>query len=162
MSFSRRTLSLATVVLVLAVLGAGVWWRLGGFSQEAEAGTVAVLLPGAFYFLGEEQAPPVAAFREHGVPMAVATDLNPGSSPIASPLIAMNMACVLFGLTPEEALTGMTRTAAAVLGFADERGVLASGAHADLAVWNVGHPAELSYWIGGNPCLAVVQNGVVR
>jgi imidazolonepropionase len=133
-----------------------------GARAMAEAGTVAVLLPGAFYFLGEEQAPPVAAFREHGVPMAVATDLNPGSSPIASPLIAMNMACVLFGLTPEEALTGMTRTAAAVLGFADERGVLASGAHADLAVWNVGHPAELSYWIGGNPCLAVVQNGVVR
>ena len=96
-----------------------------GARAMAEAGTLAVLLPGAFYFLGEEQAPPVAAFREHGVPMAVATDLNPGSSPIASPLIAMNMACVLFGLTPEEALTGMTRTAAAVLGFADERGVLA-------------------------------------
>ena len=128
----------------------------------AGAGTVAVLLPGAFYFLGEDRAPPVEALRKHGVAMAVASDFNPGSSPVASPLTAMNMACVLFGLTPEEALTGMTRTAAQVLGPDGESGVISKGACADLAVWDIGHPAELSYWIGTNPCLAVVQGGALR
>ena len=89
----------------------------------------------------------------------VATDLNPGSAPLTSPLLAMNMACVLFGLTPEEALAGMTRNAAPVLGMGGERGVLEMGAHGDLAVWDVGHPAELSYWMGANPCRTVVHAG---
>jgi imidazolonepropionase len=129
----------------------------------AEAGTAAVLLPGAFYFLRERTVPPVAGFREHGVPMVVATDLNPGSSPLTSPLLAMNMACVLFGLTPDEALAGMTRNAAHVLGMGGERGVLEVGAAADLVVWDVEQPGELAYWMGSNPCVAVVRAGrVVR
>ena len=132
-----------------------------GIQAMAKAETTAVLLPGAFYFLREQKAPPVDALRLHGVPIAIATDLNPGSSPINSPLTAMNMACVLFGLSPEEALCGMTRNAAKVLGMAGERGVLRVGSYADLAVWNIGHPSELSYWVGGNPCEAVVQGGAV-
>jgi imidazolonepropionase len=127
----------------------------------ASAGTTAVLLPGAYFFLGESQTPPIASFREHGVPMAVATDLNPGSSPVRSPLLAMSMASVLFGLTPEEAVAGMTRCAAPVLGLTD-RGVLEAGARADLACWLVDQPAELAYWMGGNPCTAVVQAGSIR
>ena len=130
-----------------------------GVEAMAESGVTAVVLPGAFYFLGETQAPPIAAFRRHGVPIAVATDLNPGSSPVGSPLAAMNMACVLFGLTPEEALAGMTRNAAPVLGAAGELGTLEVGSRADLALWSVRHPAELSYWVGSNPCWAVVQDG---
>jgi imidazolonepropionase len=113
----------------------------------AAAGTVAVLLPGAFYALRERQAPPVAAFRAHGVPMAVATDLNPGSSPLSSPLLAMNMACSLFGLTVDEALSGMTRIAGRALGLTD-RGVIAPGARADLCLWDAGSPAELVYRMG--------------
>lgn len=116
----------------------------------AEAGSVAVLLPGAFYTLHETQRPPVAAFRAHGVPMAVATDWNPGSSPMGSVLLAMNMACTLFGLTPAEALAGTTHHAAQALGLYD-RGEIAPGMRADLAIWDVEEPAELSYRIGVNP-----------
>ena len=116
----------------------------------ADAGSVAVLLPGAFYTLHETQKPPVAAFRAHGVPMAVATDWNPGSSPMGSVLLAMNMACTLFGLTPAEALAGTTHHAAQALGLYD-RGEIAPGMRADLAIWDVEEPAELSYRIGVNP-----------
>ena len=116
----------------------------------AEAGSVAVLLPGAFYTLHETRKPPVAAFRAHGVPMAVATDWNPGSSPMGSLLLAMNMACTLFGLTPAEALAGTTRNAARALGLTD-RGTIAPGQRADLALWDVEEPAELAYRIGVNP-----------
>jgi imidazolonepropionase len=129
-----------------------------GVRAMAAAGTAAVLLPGAFYFLGADRAPPVASLRREGVPIVVATDLNPGSSPVLSPLLAMNLASVLFGLTPSEALAGMTREAAPILGWSD-RGVLREGARADLACWSVAHPAELCYWIGGNPCQAVVCGG---
>ena len=116
----------------------------------AEAGTVAVLLPGAFYTLREANHPPVAAFREHGVPMALATDCNPGSSPLNSLLLAMNMGCTLFRMTPEEALAGVTRHAARALGLNDS-GMIRVGLRADLTVWDVGHPAELAYRIGYNP-----------
>lgn len=121
-----------------------------GVRAMAEAGTVAVILPGAFYTLRETQAPPIAALRRHGVPIALATDLNPGSSPMNSLLLAMNMGCTLFRLTPEEALRGVTAHAARALGLADV-GTLAAGQRADLAVWDVEHPAELSYRIGFNP-----------
>jgi imidazolonepropionase len=121
-----------------------------GVQAMAAAGMVAVILPGAFYTLRETQAPPIAALRAAGVPMAVATDCNPGSSPMTSLLLAMNMACTLFRLTPEEALAGTTREAARALGLAD-CGRLAPGLRADLAVWDVRHPAELSYRIGFNP-----------
>ncbi|MFQ5535877.1 MAG: imidazolonepropionase [Gemmatimonadota bacterium] len=133
-----------------------------GVRAMAEAGTAAVLLPGAAHFLGDPTVPPVDLFREHGVPMAVATDLNPGSSPLRSPLLAMNFACVRFGLTPEEALVGMTRVAAGVLGLSGEKGTLEVGKRADLVVWEVDHPAELAYWMGGNPCRAVVTGGGPR
>ncbi len=132
-----------------------------GCRALAVAGTTAVLLPGAFYFLNETRRPPVEALRRHGVPIAVATDLNPGSSPVTSPLLAMNMACVLFGLTPEEALAGMTRHAAPVLGLEGEVGVVAPGMGADLVLWDVDHPAEIVYWVGANPCRAVVRGGAV-
>lgn len=116
----------------------------------AASGTVAVLLPGAFYTLHETRKPPVQAFRDHGVPIALATDANPGSSPLTSPLLAMNMGCTLFGLTPEEALAGVTVHAARALGLED-CGSLSTGLRADLAVWDVVEPAELSYRIGFNP-----------
>lgn len=116
----------------------------------ARSGTVAVLLPGAFYTLRAERRPPVALLRKHGVPMAVATDCNPGSSPLASLLLAMNMACTLFRLTPEEALAGATREAARALGL-DDAGRIAPGLRADLAIWDAAHPAELAYRIGFNP-----------
>ena len=125
----------------------------------ADAGTVAVLLPGAFYTLREPQAPPVAAFRAHGVPMAVATDCNPGSSPLTSLLLAMNMASTLFGLTPAEALLGTTAHAARALGLSD-RGRIAPGLRADLAVWDVADPAELAYRIGFNPLFARYHGGI--
>ncbi len=121
-----------------------------GVIAMAKAGTAAVILPGAYYTLRETQKPPIEAFRQHGVPMALATDCNPGSSPLTSLLLTMNMACTLFRMTPEEALAGVTRNAARALGLAD-RGVIASGLRADLAVWNANHPAELSYRIGFNP-----------
>ncbi|WP_281857196.1 imidazolonepropionase, partial [Litoreibacter halocynthiae] len=116
----------------------------------AKSGTVAVVLPGAFYTLRETQSPPIQAFRDHGVPMALATDCNPGSSPLTSPLLTMNMACTLFRMTPLEALLGMTVHAAKALGVAD-RGRIIAGARADLCVWNAQHPAELAYRIGFNP-----------
>ncbi len=121
-----------------------------GVMAMAAAGTVAVILPGAFYTLRETQMPPIDLLRKHGVPMAVATDMNPGSSPMASLLLAMNMACTLFRMTPAEALAGATSHAARALGLAD-RGTLAPGQIADLAVWSCGHPSELAYRIGFNP-----------
>ena len=122
----------------------------GDAKALAGSGSVAVLLPGAFYTLHEKQVPPVDAFRKHGVPMALATDCNPGSSPLASLLLTMNMGCTLFRMTPEEALAGVTRHAAQALGL-DDTGVIAPGKRADLAVWNVAQPAELAYRIGFNP-----------
>ncbi len=121
-----------------------------GVKAMAGAKTCAVILPGAFYTLGETQTPPIDLLRKHGVAMAVASDANPGSSPLYSVLLAMNMACTLFRLTPEEALAGVTSNAALALGLND-RGMLAPGQRADLAVWNVEHPAELAYNIGFNP-----------
>jgi imidazolonepropionase len=126
----------------------------------AASGSVAVLLPGAFYTIHETQAPPVQAFRDHGVPMAVGTDWNPGSSPLGSILLAMNMACTLFRLTPAEALAGTTRHAARALGLSD-CGMIAAGLRADLAVWNVRDPAELSYGIGITPLQARIFGGVI-
>jgi imidazolonepropionase len=131
-----------------------------GVDAIASAGTVAVLLPGAFYYLREKQAPPVAALREAGVPIAIATDLNPGSSPVHSLLATMNMACVLFGLTPEEALSGVTANAARALGLTD-RGMIAPGLKADIALWDAGGPGELAYPLGFNPLAAVIRNGEV-
>ena len=119
-----------------------------GVAAMAEAGMVAVLLPGAFYALQETRKPPIDLFRAHGVPMAVATDCNPGTSPLLSPTLAINMACTLFGLTPEEALAGMTVNAARALGLEDEVGTIAPRRAADLAVWRIDTPAELAYWIG--------------
>ena len=119
-----------------------------GVAAMAESGTVAVLLPGAYYALQETRKPPVDLFRSYGVPMAVATDCNPGTSPLLSPTLAMNMACTLFGLTPDEALAGMTSNAALALGLESEIGTLAPGKTADLAVWRVESLAELGYWIG--------------
>lgn len=121
-----------------------------GVEAMAKSGTVAVMLPGAFYALGETRRPPIDAFRKAGVPMAVATDCNPGSSPLTSLLLAMNMACNLFMMTPEEALAGATRHAARALGLSD-CGQLRVGYRADLAVWNVSRPAELCYRMGFNP-----------
>jgi len=115
----------------------------------AKSGAVAVLLPGAFYFLKEKTKPPVDLFRKHGVRMALASDLNPGTSPLFEPGLVMNMGCTFFGLTPEEALVGMTRHAAAALGLSDKIGVLEVGKAADFAVWDIAQPAELCYWIGG-------------
>ncbi len=121
-----------------------------GVIAMAKAGMVAVILPGAFYTLREKQLPPIDLFRKHGVAMAVSTDMNPGSSPMSSLLLAMNMACTLFRMTPEEALAGATRHAAQALGLSGH-GKMAVGAAANFAVWNVTHPAELSYRIGFNP-----------
>lgn len=126
----------------------------------AASGTVVVLLPGAFYTIHETQAPPVQAFRDNGVSMAVGTDWNPGSSPLGSLLLAMNMACTLFRLTPTEALAGATRNAARALGLKD-CGVIAPGMRADLAIWNVSDPAELSYGIGINPLHRRMFGGVL-
>ena len=120
-----------------------------GVEAMARAGTVAVLLPGAFYALRETKLPPIDALRASGVPIAIATDLNPGTSPLLSLRMAMGMACTLFRLTPFEALRGATVNAARALGLAD-RGVLAPGLRADFVVWNARHPAELCYWIGGD------------
>ena len=116
----------------------------------AQAGTIAVILPGAFYTLREKQSPPIQSLRTHAVPIALATDCNPGSSPLTSVLLTMNMACTLFRMTPEESLTGITTNAARALGLSDS-GKIAPGYRADLCVWDVKHPAELSYKIGYNP-----------
>ena len=130
-----------------------------GARALAAAGTVAVLLPGAFYMLRETKLPPIELFRRHGVPMAVSTDCNPGTSPAVSLLLMLNMACTLFRLTPQEALAGVTRNAAQALGMAGTHGTLEPGKAADLAVWDVGDPAELCYWLGANPCAAAVRGG---
>lgn len=127
----------------------------------ARSGTVAVLLPGAFHVLRETRLPPVQALRDAGVPMAVSTDLNPGTSPLQSLRLAMSLACTHFKLSPAEALRGATTHAAKALGL-DDRGVLRVGLRADLALWDVGHPSELSYWLGGNPLRALVVGGQQR
>lgn len=119
-----------------------------GVEAMRRAGTVAVLLPGAFYFLRETKLPPIDQLRAAGVPMALATDCNPGTSPLTSPLAVMNMACTLFRLTPEEALAGFTREGARALGLQDEIGTLEVGKAADFAIWDIKTPAELSYWLG--------------
>jgi imidazolonepropionase len=119
-----------------------------GAKAMARAGTVAVLLPGAFYALQEEKKPPVQLLRDSGVPIAIATDCNPGTSPLLSPQLAMNMACTLFGLTPEEAIAGMTINAARALGLAHEIGSIAAGKAADLCVWRIAELTELGYWVG--------------
>jgi imidazolonepropionase len=133
-----------------------------GVRAMAEAGTVAVLLPGAFYFLRETRFPPVQMLRDHAVPIAVSTDCNPGSSPLTSILLALNMACTLFRLTPEEALAGVTCHAARALGMADTHGTIELGKRCDLAVWDIADPAELAYAIGANPCVEVVNAGALR
>jgi imidazolonepropionase len=151
--------------------GAGLAARFGALSADhleyaseagiramATAGTVAVLLPGAFYTLRERQKPPVARFRRHRVAMALATDCNPGSSPVTSLRAILNLACNLFGLTPEEALAGVTRHAARALGL-DDRGTLEVGKRADLALWRIHRPAELCYWFGFDPPAVILQDG---
>ncbi len=130
-----------------------------GVIAMAKAGTVAVVLPGAFYFLRETVKPPIELLRQHGVPIALATDANPGTSPLTSPLLTMNMGCTLFRLTPEEALAGMTRNAALALGLQDEIGTLEAGKACDLAIWEIERPAELAYRIGFNPLHTRIRNG---
>jgi imidazolonepropionase len=130
-----------------------------GVAAMAEAGTVAVVLPGAFYFLRETVKPPIELLRKHRVPIALATDANPGTSPLTSPLTTLNMGCTLFRLTPEEALAGMTRHAARALGLQDEIGTLEAGKACDLAIWDIERPAELAYRIGFNPLHARIRNG---
>ncbi len=122
-----------------------------GAKAMARAGTVAVLLPGAFYTLQESRKPPVQMLRDSGVPIAIATDCNPGTSPLLNPQLAMNMACTLFGLTPEETIAGMTINGARALGLAHEVGSIAAGKAADLAVWRIADLAELGYWVGLMP-----------
>jgi imidazolonepropionase len=128
----------------------------------ATAGTVAVLLPAAYYTLRQTTPPPIALLREAGVPLAVATDCNPGTAPCTSILLALNMACTLFGLTPEEALTGATRQAARALGASDDIGTLEVGKRADIAFWRIDRPAELCYAMGANPCVEVLYRGSPR
>jgi imidazolonepropionase len=137
------------------------WLSKQGAAAMAQAGTVAVLLPGAFYFLRETRLPPIGLLRQYQVPMALSTDCNPGSSPCTSLLLMLNMACTLFRFTPEEALNGVTRHAAQALGLAD-RGVLAPGMRADFVVWQVQHPAALAYAMGANPLRATVFKGQLR
>jgi imidazolonepropionase len=132
-----------------------------GVAAMRAAGTVAVLLPGAYYFLRDTQLPPVPALRAAGVPMAVATDHNPGTSPCLSLLLMVNMACTLFRLTPEEAWRGITVNAARALGLSD-RGLLDAGLRADFVVWDAEHPRELAYRLGHNPCRRVVCGGLER
>ncbi len=135
---------------------------LESIEAMSKSGTVAVILPGAFYFLRETQLPPIAALRENDVPIAIATDANPGSSPTNSLLLMMNMACTLLRMTPEETLAGVTINAAKALGVEDKVGSLAVGKNADFALWKIDTLAELSYWIGVNHCSAVVKNGIFR
>jgi imidazolonepropionase len=134
------------------------WLSDEGAAAMAAAGSVAVLLPGAFYFLRETRLPPMEALRRHGVRVAVSTDCNPGTSPCTSLLLMLNMACTLFRLTPQEALAGVTRHAAAALGLRD-RGVLAPGLRADFVLWDVQQPAQLSYALGANPRICTVYQG---
>ena len=133
--------------------------KADGAAAMAQAGTVAVLLPGAYYFLRETCRPPVDLLRQEGVPMALSTDCNPGTSPTTSPLLMMNMACVNFGLTPSESLAGFTVHAARALGMQARWGTLEVGKQADFAVWDIAQPAELSYRMGGNPCRMTVKGG---
>jgi imidazolonepropionase len=137
------------------------WLGEAGAQAMARAGSVAVLLPGAFYFLRDTRVPPIALLRQHGVAMAVSTDCNPGTSPCTSLLLMLNMACTLFRLTPEEALAGVTRNAARALGLAD-RGVLAAGLRADFVLWDAHSPAELAYAMGLNPHRATYVEGQAR
>ena len=125
----------------------------------AKAGTAAVLLPGAFLTLGETQLPPIGAMRENGVRIAIATDCNPGTSPICSLRAVMNLARALFHITPEECLAGVTRNAAHALGLAQDRGTLEAGKRADIAIWDIGHPRELSYWTGLNELTGLLIEG---
>lgn len=131
-----------------------------GIAAMAASGTVAVLLPGAFYFLHERQKPPVEACRQFGVPIAIATDANPGTSPLTSILLTMNFAATLFGLTVDECIAGVTRHAAQALGMQDEIGTLAAGKRADLSIWEVERPAELVYRMGFNPLWRRIHGGV--
>jgi imidazolonepropionase len=130
-----------------------------GAAAMAKAGTVAVTLPGAFYFIRETKKPPVDLFRKHGVKMAVATDSNPGTSPLTSLLLTMNMAATLFGMTVEECIAGTTREAARALGLVDEVGTLEAGKWADFVLWDIGRPAELVYRMGFNPLHARIRSG---
>jgi len=135
------------------------WANEAGIAAMAKSGTVAVLLPGAFYALRETNLPPIDGFRKAGVPMAIATDSNPGSSPALSLLLMLSMACTFFRFTPEEALRGVTVHAAKALGISASHGTLDAGKQADLVVWDIERPAELSYWVGGNPSAAIMQAG---
>jgi imidazolonepropionase len=137
------------------------WLSEEGAAAMSKAGTVAVLLPGAFYFLRETKLPPIELLRQHQVPMAISTDSNPGSSPCTSILLMLNMACTFMRLTPQEAMAGVTRIAAQALGLKD-RGVLSATQRADFVLWDVKHPAELAYAFGSNPCLSTVWGGQVR
>ncbi|EGR2447453.1 TPA: imidazolonepropionase [Vibrio cholerae] len=152
--------------------GSALTARMGGLSVDhieyldeagvkalAQSSTVATLLPGAFYFLRETQKPPIEWLRQHRVPMAISTDLNPGTSPFADLSLMMNMGCTLFGLTPEETLRGVTCHAAQALGYAANRGQIVEGYDADLAIWNIEHPAELSYQVGVSRLHARIVNG---
>ncbi|ENM5788974.1 imidazolonepropionase [Vibrio mimicus] len=152
--------------------GSALTARMGGLSVDhieyldeagvkalAQSNTVATLLPGAFYFLRETQKPPIEWLRQHRVPMAISTDLNPGTSPFADLSLMMNMGCTLFGLTPEETLRGVTCHAAQALGYAANRGQIVEGYDADLAIWNIEHPAELSYQVGVSRLHARMVNG---
>lgn len=130
-----------------------------GVAAMAKADMTAVLLPGAFYFLREKTPPPIDLFRKHKVPIAIATDHNPGTAPVLSPLLMLNMACTLFRMTPEEALSGMTRHAAKALGYQSLCGTLEKGKAADIALWDVGHPRELCYYFGANPCRGIIIAG---
>jgi imidazolonepropionase len=132
-----------------------------GASALREAGTVAVLLPGAFYFLRETKLPPLDLLRRYEVPVALATDANPGSSPTTSLLLMLNLACTLLRMTVAEALAGVMPHAARALGQAHRHGVLEAGRHADFALWDIDSPAELAYWFGRNPCRCVVRGGRV-
>ncbi|EGQ9460974.1 imidazolonepropionase [Vibrio cholerae] len=152
--------------------GSALTARMGGLSVDhieyldeagvkalAQSNTVATLLPGAFYFLRETQKPPIEWLRQYRVPMAISTDLNPGTSPFADLSLMMNMGCTLFGLTPEETLRGVTCHAAQALGYAANRGQIVEGYDADLAIWNIEHPAELSYQVGVSHLHARMVNG---
>jgi len=129
-----------------------------GAKAMAAAGMVAVLLPGAFYTLRDDRIPPIDLFRKYKIPMAIASDSNPGSSPVLSLSLMINMASILFHLTPEESLIGVTRNGAMALGL-DDRGILEIGKKADFAIWDISHPAELAYQLGGNSCAGIVKNG---
>ncbi|MDX1711793.1 MAG: imidazolonepropionase [Rhodovibrionaceae bacterium] len=135
------------------------WTNEAGIRAMAKTGTVAVLLPGAFYQLRETKLPPIEGFRTAGVPIAIATDCNPGSAPVFSLLLMLNMACILFRLTPEEALAGVTRNAARALGRSDTVGTLEEGKQADLCVWRISRPADLAYRIGFNPLVSRIKAG---